>query len=319
MGQLTLPHLHLLLNHFPTVGVVVGLGLLLLALIRRSDDLTRAALELFFAIGLLTLPAYLSGVAAEAVIEGRAGVAAAAIEAHHDAALLGFVLMLLTAAAAWLALWQGQRGVRPARGSAWAVLLLALATLALMANAADIGGEIRHPEILAASDAAVTADSGAVGPEWLRSASIKALANDLPWAWPAAETLHFIGLGLLFSVVLVGNLRILGMMKGVPFAALHRLLPWGILGLALNVITGMMFFIGASSQYTENGAFYWKIAFMLVAGGSLLYMTVAKSIWALRPGQDAALYDKAIAASALMLWVAVMYCGSMLPFLGNAF
>ena len=36
MDQLTLPHLHLLLNHFPTVGAVMGLALLLLALARRS-------------------------------------------------------------------------------------------------------------------------------------------------------------------------------------------------------------------------------------------------------------------------------------------
>src|SRR6185295_7643067 len=57
-------HLHLLLNHIPTVGSVVGLGLLLLALVRRSEHLTHAGLEVLFAIALLTLPAYMSGVGA---------------------------------------------------------------------------------------------------------------------------------------------------------------------------------------------------------------------------------------------------------------
>jgi hypothetical protein len=41
--------------------------------------------------------------------------------------------------------------------------------------------------------------------------------------------------------------------------------------------------------------------------------------WALGPKEDAPLTAKVAAASAMLLWVGVMYCGSMLPFLGNAF
>jgi uncharacterized membrane-anchored protein len=39
----------------------------------------------------------------------------------------------------------------------------------------------------------------------------------------------------------------------------------------------------------------------------------------LGPKEDAPAMAKIAAASAMLLWVAVMYCGSMLPFLGNAF
>ena len=35
-------HLHLLLNHVPTVGAVVALGLLLLSIMRRDEPLQRA-------------------------------------------------------------------------------------------------------------------------------------------------------------------------------------------------------------------------------------------------------------------------------------
>ncbi len=34
-----LTHIHLLLNHFPTVGNIIGGGLFLLALVTKSDDL----------------------------------------------------------------------------------------------------------------------------------------------------------------------------------------------------------------------------------------------------------------------------------------
>ena len=59
------PHLHLLMNHVPTLGTVLGLGLFLLARGRRSDHLRRASLEVFFLIALAALPVYLTGLAAQ--------------------------------------------------------------------------------------------------------------------------------------------------------------------------------------------------------------------------------------------------------------
>jgi hypothetical protein len=139
------------------------------------------------------------------------------------------------------------------------------------------------------------------------------------WVWPAAETLHFIGLSLLVGILTTMNLRLLGALKGIPFPALHRLLPWAMLGFGVNLITGMLFFIAASRQYVENEPFYWKVVFLMLAGANLLYLTVFGNTWALKQGEDAAWADKAIAVSAMGLWVGVIYCGRMLPFLGNAF
>ena len=312
MNLVNVPHLHLLLNHVPTIGTVVGLGLFLLSLVRRNDHLQRASLETFFVIALLTLPAYLSGVAARAAIEGRPGVSEASMDAHHDGALLAFVFMEITGAVAWLGLWQSRRFSRPTRGTLSAVLLLSVVTVALMASAATIGGEIRHPEI--------RVDENAIAPGgWLKASSVEAMVTRVPWLWPLAETLHFIGLSLVFGVISVVNLRLLGGIKGISFAALHRLLPWGMLGFGVNLITGMLFFLGTPDQYTSNVSFYWKIAFMLLAGGNLLYLTVADRTGDLEPGEDAALLDKVIAASGIGLWVGVIYWGRMLPFLGNAF
>ena len=58
---MTLSHLHLVLNHVPVIGSVIAFGLLLLAVLRRSADLRRAALEIVVLVGLFSLPAYLSG------------------------------------------------------------------------------------------------------------------------------------------------------------------------------------------------------------------------------------------------------------------
>jgi len=313
---LTIPHLHLLLNHVPTVGTVIGVGLLLLALVRRNDHLTRASLEVLFAVALLTLPVYLTGVAAEERIEGLAGVSAGAIETHETAALLAFIWMQITGLVAWLALWQGRRLARPTSASVGAVLLLSVVTLALMGRAATIGGEIRHPEIVVNPDLA-TAVGAPTG--WLTPDAIGGFVTDFPWVWPAAESLHFLGLCLVFGVLLAVNLRILGAMKALSFASLHRLLPWGILGFSLNLITGMLFFIAAANQYTQNVAFFWKVLFLGLAGTHFLYLTVFDKMWSLNPGEEAGPLDKVVAASAIGAWIGVIYWGRMLPFIGNAF
>ena len=86
------------------------------------------------------------------------------------------------------------------------------------------------------------------------------------WLWPTLETLHFIGLSLLFATVGVFDLRVLGIGKAIPPGTLHRLIPIGIAGYALNVFTGMFFFSGFPEQYFYNAAFWWKGTFMAIAG-----------------------------------------------------
>ena len=116
--------------------------------------------------------------------------------------------------------------------------------MGLMAQAANIGGLINHPEIRGAEEATTFAGHmGRVVGDYVR---------DTPWTWIAAETLHFVGLSLLVGVILLIDLRVLGFMPQVSFAALDRLLPWAMLGFALNVFTGMLFFAAAYRPVHEQ-------------------------------------------------------------------
>jgi hypothetical protein len=309
---LNVAHLHLLMNHIPTVGTVIAVGLFVLSMARRSEHLLHASLEVFFGIALLALPVYVTGVAAAASIEGRPDVSMAAINAHHDAALLAFIVMEIAGLFAWLGLWQIRRIGRPSRATFVSMAVLSVLSLALMANAANIGGEIRHPEI--------KIDENAVAPAgWITAKGVEGFVNAQPWVWPAAETLHFMGLSVLFGVLFFINLRLMGGIRSIPFSALHRLLPWAMLAFGVNFVTGMLFFIAASTQYISNGPFFWKIIFLMLAGADLLYLTVFDKTWALQPDEEPPMREKVIAASAIGLWVGVIFWGRMLPFLGNSF
>jgi len=45
-------HLHLLLNHFPTIGFIIGLTLYVAALYAKSDHLKQAALVIFVGVAI---------------------------------------------------------------------------------------------------------------------------------------------------------------------------------------------------------------------------------------------------------------------------
>src|SRR5215475_2226601 len=143
---MNLAHLHLLLNHFPTVGFGVGLGLLLVSFIAKHNDLKRISLGIVFVIALLALPVYFSGNAAQDAVKTLPDVSEPLITSHQDAALLAFLFMELSGLVAWFSLWEFRRTSGAARWSTVA-LLLSIVTFALMARAANMGGEIRHPEI----------------------------------------------------------------------------------------------------------------------------------------------------------------------------
>ncbi len=307
---MNLAHLHVLLNHFPTIGTVVGFGLFLVALVWKSEDLKRASLGVFVVIALVSIPAYLSGNAAQLVLEGVPDVSVSTIEAHEDAALLAFVFMGLTGCVSWLVLWQFRRLSNFVSWNMPAVLLLSAVTVALMARAANLGGEINHPEIR----------PDVVRPEaaWLQTAAIaSSFMFDNPWVWPVNEIFHFVGLCILFGVVLLVNLRMLGVLQGVSFAALHRLLPWVIVGFAINAVTGMLFFVANHAQYVANPAFHWKIVLMLLAGVNFLYVTVYEEGWALGTDESAAPLTKILAASSIVFWVGVIFLGRWLPYIGS--
>ena len=304
-----LTHLHLLINHFPTIGTIVGLGLFVVSLLGRNDDLKRASLTLLLIVAALALPVYMTGNAAREMIQDRPDISTPLVAKHQDAAALALVFMMITGGLAWLGLWQFHRNSRATAWNTFAILLVSIVTMGLMIRTATLGSEIRHAEIR--PDQAEAAGGGSVS-------ALGSYVIDHGWVWPTCEILHYAGLILLMGSVLVINLRILGFLKNIQFSTLRGLLPWGLFGFAVNVITGMVFFIATPTQYTQNIAFDWKIIFLLLAGINVLYFTFDKP-WTFGQGNEAPTITKVMAAAGIFLWAGVIFWGRMLPYIGNAF
>jgi hypothetical protein len=136
------------------------------------------------------------------------------------------------------------------------------------------------------------------------------------WAWPIAESVHFIGLCLLVGAIGSFDLRLLGVARRVPIAAMHRLIPWGIAGFALNICSGLLFVLTEPDQYIYNPSFHLKVVFLAIAGinASLFYVTSYRQVFGTTPSLDAPRRAKMIALVSLCAWMTVIVCGRMLTF-----
>ena len=74
------------------------------------------------------------------------------------------------------------------------------------------------------------------------------------WGWPMAESLHFLGLCLLIGSIGAFDLRLLGVGRRVPLSAVHRFIPFGLMGFAINMTTGLLFLLTGASDYWVKGA-----------------------------------------------------------------
>jgi hypothetical protein len=140
-------HVHLILNHVPVVGVLLGAVVLAGALVRRHPGLQHFALWLLIAMGVLIVPTYLSGESAEEIVEPAIVDAAAWIEPHEEAAGFAGFMTVLTAAAAAATLAYGRGHSELPRRLVIVTIVVALLASAALARTATLGGFISHTEI----------------------------------------------------------------------------------------------------------------------------------------------------------------------------
>jgi uncharacterized membrane protein len=138
-------HVHLLLNHFPVIGTLIALGLLAWAVLRSDERIGRASLLLLVVLSLLAVITFLTGEPAEEATEAVASIPEALVERHEEVALLATIALGTLGALSAAALVLGRR--RLSRGVMLGLLLVGLVPAGAMAYTANLGGQIRHPEI----------------------------------------------------------------------------------------------------------------------------------------------------------------------------
>jgi len=123
-------------------------------------------------------------------------------------------------------------------------------------------------------------------------------------------------LTLLFGSIAAWDLRLVGALKEIPISAFHKLVPFAVLGFAINLTTGFMFLVTFPDQYVYNAAFQLKVLCLMLAGLNVMvfYFTSFRRIARFESGQQPPLLGRLSGVVSLGLWVTVIVCGRMITF-----
>lgn len=150
---------------------------------------------------------------------------------------------------------------------------------------------------------------------WMERSRLHDFMLESLWAFPGAETIHFIGLILLFGSVAVVDLRLLGFAPRIPLQPLLAFVPLSLLGFGLNATTGILFLFSDPFRYYPNPAFRLKMLAIVFAAANAVWFKYAvsrKVACGETPGNDA----RVIAVLSILTWVFVIVAGRMIPYVG---
>jgi hypothetical protein len=156
---------------------------------------------------------------------------------------------------------------------------------------------------------------------WMTTLHMASYVNAHEWVWPLCEILHFVGMSMLIGTIGAWDLRVLGLGKSIPIAALERFVPLGIAAFAINVITGFIFVAGNVAgpplDYLNNLSFRIKMILIMLAGVNIFVLYVfgvAQREAQVPPGGDAAPSAKVIASISIVAWLGVIFFGRMIMY-----
>ncbi len=139
-------HLHLLVNHFPVMGLLFGLILLAVSLFPKQHSLKKAALVTIILASLSTIVANSTGEAAEEIKEAIGNTNHELIHEHEESAEVSLWLMLVVAGLAGGTLYLMRKSHPRSHLLQSATLGLGILVFFWLVQVYNLGGQISHPE-----------------------------------------------------------------------------------------------------------------------------------------------------------------------------
>ena len=149
----------------------------------------------------------------------------------------------------------------------------------------------------------------------IRDNPLGVAARTIRGVFSTCETVHFIGLSILFGALIVFDLRMLGVLKGGSYRSALKYNHVAAFGLSLNFVSGFILFSSDPIKYTTNPAFQLKMVLLLLALLNIAWFEFVerRKVEALPDGAALGAGGKIGAAVSLLLWTGVLICGRWLP------
>jgi hypothetical protein len=138
------------------------------------------------------------------------------------------------------------------------------------------------------------------------------------YVFPFLESLHVVGLSMVFGTIAVLDLRMLGVasvMRPVSHVAID-VEKWAWWAFVLTAATGALMFTTNATVYYHNIFFRLKMAMLVLAGGNvaMFELTARRTLQQWNSDVKAPLAGRAAATISLALWIAIIFMGRWIGF-----
>ena len=125
-----------------------------------------------------------------------------------------------------------------------------------------------------------------------------------PWAYPALEVIHLLGVALLLGNLTLLELRVFGLAPELPTQALARLsLGLAAVGFGLAATSGLLMFATQAADLLANRLFTLKMLLLFAAGCNAAWFHGRGSLDRLDP------LARLLMLVSTLIWLAVIACG----------
>lgn len=152
----------------------------------------------------------------------------------------------------------------------------------------------------------------------LESSSLAVAIRTTIVAFPLIESVHVIGLTLVFGTIMIIDLRLLGLAwTRRPFSVIaDEVLRWTWVAFGIAAVTGALMFITNAAAYYQNWYFRAKMLLLVVAGVNMVFFEITdrRSVITWDRARAAPLAGKIVAAASLAIWIGVIFLGRWVAF-----
>jgi hypothetical protein len=152
--------------------------------------------------------------------------------------------------------------------------------------------------------------------EWLQATSISVTFQSLSWFIPLLQSIHIIGIGVVFVSSLMISLRVLGRMRAdEPFAAVwKRFAPWIWTALVVMLITGALLIVAEPVREFTALSFWLKMTLLAIVVAMTAILGRMLRPAAAPAGAPFSAGAKTAAVAILVLWVGVIFLGRAIAY-----
>jgi hypothetical protein len=151
---------------------------------------------------------------------------------------------------------------------------------------------------------------------WLESLPLAIWVHESPsvWAQPTVLTLHTMGMAVLVGASWVLDLRLLGISRNIPLSSFSWVFRAVMIGLIVNLITGILLFAGRAT--TWGTAIPFLVKMILVVASAATLMPLRTYVLRSDPDQrEVSGSARLLAIASIVAWSGAITAGRLLAYL----